>query len=272
MAIISISRQVAALGDEVCIKVSEKMGYRFISRTYIEEKLMKMGFDEKKMLKYDERKPGFFASLSKDRDEYLAHLQLALLEEAETNNVVIIGRGAFATFAGIPNHLSFRVVADNKIRVDRLMAEKNWTERQARNRIDESDTNREGFHKAFYNVNVEDSTNYNMVINTGIYNEERASNIIVAAVKAAVSQEDEKNGMDQILRMKTAQSFVNKLLFEYKVKVDFLHASIDGNTMVLQGVADSVGIVEQVISIARREVKDYEIRSAISVIHDFKQF
>lgn len=272
MAIISISRQIAALGDEVCVKLSEKLGYRFISRTYIEEKLMKMGFDERKMLKYNERKPGFFASLSKDRDEYLAHLQLALLEEAETNNVVIIGHGAFATFAGIPNHLSFRVVADDKIRVDRLISEHNWTDRQARARIEESDANREGFHKAFYNVNVEDSTNYNMVINTGIYNEDKAATIIAAAVKAAVSEEDEKAGMEQISRMKVAQSFVNKLLFEYKVKVDFLHASIDGNNLILQGVADSVGIVEQVMNIARREVKDYEIRSAISVIHDFKQF
>lgn len=272
MAIISISRQIAALGDEVSQKVADLMGYKFITRSYIEEKILKMGFDEKKMPKYDERKPGFFASLAKDRDEYLDYVQLALLEEAVENNVVFIGRGAFATFAGVSNHVSVRVVADSKIRIERLMKEKNWSEKQARARVEESDVNRDGYHKAFYNVDVEDSVNYNMVINTGIYDETRAAEIIAAAVKAVIKEEDEKAGMEQIRDMERAQKIVNKLIFEHKVKIDFLHASISDGVLTLQGVADSVGIVEQALNLIRHEEKDLEVKSAVSVVHDFKQF
>ena len=75
MAVIAISRQVAALGDEVASAVAEKIGYKFINRQEIEKRIVELGFPAEKLKKYDERKPGFFASLVKDRDEYLHYLQ-----------------------------------------------------------------------------------------------------------------------------------------------------------------------------------------------------
>ena len=97
MAVITISRQVAALGDEVAGELAKRLGYKFITRKEIEKRIVELGFPENKMPKFDERKPGFFASLTKDRDEYLNYTQYAILEAAEKKNVVIIGRGAFAT-------------------------------------------------------------------------------------------------------------------------------------------------------------------------------
>ena len=83
MAIITIAREVAALGDEVAAKTATKLGYKFITRKYIEKSIVQLGFPENKLPKYDERKPGFFASLAKDRDEYLDYLHLALFEAAQ---------------------------------------------------------------------------------------------------------------------------------------------------------------------------------------------
>ena len=74
MAIITISRQVAALGDEVAEVLAKKLGYKFIDKKYIEKRIVELGFPEEKLKKYDERKPGFFTSLAKDRDEYLDYL------------------------------------------------------------------------------------------------------------------------------------------------------------------------------------------------------
>ena len=78
MAVITISRQVAALGDEVGIALAEKLGYKFIGRKVIEQKLLDLGFSAEKLNKYDERKPAF-AALTKNRDEYLHYLQTAIL-------------------------------------------------------------------------------------------------------------------------------------------------------------------------------------------------
>ena len=63
MAIITISRQVAALGDEIAEATAKKLHYSFINRKEIERRIIALGFDKETLKKYDERKPGFFASL-----------------------------------------------------------------------------------------------------------------------------------------------------------------------------------------------------------------
>ena len=121
MAIITISRQVAALGDEVAEVLAKKLGYKFIDKKYIEKRIVELGFPEEKLKKYDERNPGFFASLAKDRDEYLDYLQTAVLETAKEGNCIFIGRGAFVVLENLPNLISVRFVAKNEVREERLM-------------------------------------------------------------------------------------------------------------------------------------------------------
>ncbi len=272
MAIITISRQVAAFGDEVASALAEKMNYKFIKRTDIEKRIISLGFPESKMPKYDERKPGFFASLAKDRDEYLDYVQYAILEAAAQKNVVIIGRGAFAVLHNIPNHVSVRLVADEKIRLTRLENEFSWDEKQARQRIEESDTNRDGFHKSFYNVNLEDASLFHAVLNTGIIDIPAAVDIIKSIVDRTVDTKKEEEGTDRIAKMFKAQSLVNKLVFEHHINIEFLHAVIENNTLTLQGVAESIAVVEQALRICRQELPDYSVQSAVSIIHDFKTF
>ena len=151
MAIIAISRQVASLGDEIAESVAKKTGYKFITRHDLEKRIVDLGFPAEKLKKYDEKKPGFFASLVKDRDEYLNYLQTAVLEAASEGNCILIGRGSFLILENLPNLLSLRFIASDTVRMERLMKEFNWTEKQAIQRITESDTNRKCFHKIFFN-------------------------------------------------------------------------------------------------------------------------
>ena len=69
-----------------------------------------------------------------------------------------------------------------------------------------------------------------------------------------------------------AQTIVNKLSFEYHLNIEFVHASIEGNTVILHGVSDSPGIVEQALQIIKREMPGYDAKSAVSIIHDFKGY
>ncbi len=272
MAIITISREVAALGDETAEMLAKKLGYRFVTRKEMEKCLVEHGFPESKLPKYDERKPGFLASLAKDRDEYLDLLHLAMFEAAEQGNVVFIGRGAFALFADVPNHIAIRLVADDKTRISRLMAEKNWNEKQAKQRISESSANRNGYHKSFYNVDWEDSKNYTAVLNTGILDEDSTSDAIIEIKNKLITDKKEQEGAEKLKNLLFAQKLVNKLVFEHKVKIEFLHAVIEDKTIILQGVSDSIATVETTTRIAAKEYPDYKIQSAISVIHDFKAY
>ncbi len=272
MAVITLSRQVAACGDEVAQELAKKIGYKFITRKDIEKRIIDLGFPESKMSKYDERKPGFFASLTKNRDEYLNYVQYAILEAASQKDVIIIGRGAFAVLQDVPNNVSVRLVADEKTRISRLQKEFNWDEKQAKQRIQESDANRAGFHTGFYNVNIADSTLYHAVINTGYVDFDQAASIIADIVKESVTAEDEENGTKIIQNMLIAQDMVNKLYFDEKLKIDFIHAKIEDKTFVLYGVSDSPDNVQKALCFIKEKLPEYEVKSNVSIVQNFKTY
>ncbi len=272
MAIICMARQVAAKGDEISAEVAKLLNYKFITRKDMEARIVELGFPKEKLHKYDEVKPGFFASLAKDRDEYLDYLQTAMLEAAADGNCVLIGRGSPFVMSELPNALSFRFVADLSTRLSRLEKEFNFTEKQAKQRIDESDSNRRGFHKSFFNVDAEDPANYHMVINSGRLDIKAAAALIVSIVEANVTPDLEAEGKKKVAEMLLAQKLVNFLVFDHKINVNFLRALVIDKKIVLQGIADSSAIVEKALVLAQKTYPDYKIESAISVVQDFKTY
>lgn len=272
MAIIAISRQVAALGDEIAAAAAKKLGYTFITRKQIENRIVELGFPKEKLQKYDEIKPGFFASLAKGRDEYLNYLQYAVLEAASKGNCILIGRGSFVILEDVPNLISLRFVAKESVRAKRLEKEFNWTEKQAMARINESAANRKGFHKSFFNVDNEDASHYMLTINTGILEQEEVVKQIVNFVKYFADPEKEALGKKRIENMLKAQDLTNKLLFEYKLNINFLRAIIDdeGTSITLQGVADSQAIVDRAVTLAAKILPSCTIKSAVNIVQDFK--
>lgn len=272
MAIITISRQVAALGDEIAAAAAQTLGYKFFDRQSIEKKIVQLGFPPEKLKKYDEKKPGFFASLAKDRDEYLDYLQTAVLESASEGNCVLIGRGAFAILEGVPNLFSVRFIAPDSIRIARLMKEFNWDERRALQRIEESDANRLGFHKSFFNLTAEDPAHFHMILNTGLFDVDRSAFVISEMVQRLVTIEQEEKGQRKLSDLLSAQRLVNKLVFEYKLNINFLHAVIDEDRLILQGVADSAALAEKAVQIASQFMPEKKVESCISVVQDFKAY
>jgi len=272
MAIITLARQIAAKGDEVAAELAAKLNYSFITRQEIESRIIELGFPQAKLPKFDERKPGFLASMTKDRDAYQNLSQYAMLEAAAKGNIIIIGRGAFALFRTIPNHVAVRLIANDKVRIQRLMEEFDWSEKQARQRIQESDANRNGFHKNFYNIDIEDPANFHMLLNTGAIPIEECAQIIAGFTVKQISDKKEEEGKKAVEEMLKAQSVVNKLIFDYKIKIEFLHATIEDGVVILYGVSDAPALVEQALEIVRRELPQYEAKSSISIVHDFSQF
>ena len=271
MAVITISRQVAALGDEIAAATAKKLNYRFINRMEIEKRITDLGFPAENLKKYDERKPGFFASLAKNRDEYLDYLQTAVLEAASEGDCILIGRGAFIILDQLPNLIALRFVAKDSIRVERLMKEFSWDEKQARQRITESDTNRLGFHKSFFNLENEEPSHFHVVMNTGFLISKFASDIITGWFNYITTDKRScrKEKLEELLK---AQRLVDTLIFEYKLNINFLRAVINGKTVVLQGVADSTALVEKAVAISAKILPDYKIESAVSIVQDFKAY
>ena len=266
MAVITISRQVAALGDEVATAAAQKLGYKFIDRKQVEHRIVELGFPQEKLSKYDERRPGFFASLAKDRDEYLNYLQLAVLEAASKGNCILIGRGSFIILEELQNLLALRFVSPDDVRMERLKNEFSWNDKQARARIDESDTNRRGFHKSFFNLENEDPQHFHLVLNTGILSIDDSVRVIESLVKTLITPEKEEAGTKRVQDLLRGQQLVNQLLYTYKYSISFLRADVRDNSVTLQGIADSQAIVDRAVESAAKLLPSCAVTSAISIV------
>ena len=267
MAILTVSRHVASFGDEICAAISKKIGCTFITRKDIERRIIEMGFSEEKFRTFDEKKTTFFASLSRSRDEYLDYLQTAILEAAQ-GDCILIGRGANIVLKDLPNHISLRFICDTKTRARRLMEEHGWSEKDALRRIRESDENRAGFLKNFFNTDADDGTLYHAVLNTGLFDVGTVTECVAAILKSAVSPQDERRGREKAAELLVEQKIVNTIHLVHKLDILFFRAELTGeNTVLLHGVCDSPDSVAKALEIlgGESEFSAYTFKSAISV-------
>ena len=227
MAVIAVARQISALGDKVSSLAAEALGYKFVDKRMIEERLWDAGLTKDILDKYDEKKPGFIASMTKNRDLYFHYLKTAVLTEAAEGNIIIIGRGAFAILGGIPGVFSVRFVSSMETRVKRTMEDFECGEKEAQQIVTKSDNDRSGFHNSFFNVDWEDPVHYHLVLNTDLLSPESSAGIIESAVEKAVSAEDVQKGDAVIKQRLLAQKIVNCILFEEGIQVHFLDAVVE---------------------------------------------
>ncbi len=272
MAIVTFSRQLASFGDDVSSLVAQKLGYNYISRQILEEKIVALGFPKEKLHKYDEKMPGFFASLAKDRDEYLDYLQTAVLEAASQNNCVIVGRGSSIILNDVKNHFGFRIIASELDRICRLKERLGIDDKNAIKKINLADKQKRGFLKSFFNCQVDDPTITHAVINTSLIDTEVAAEMIATIVRESISPKKEEIGMARVEELLVCQRIVNMLILEYGLNINFLHASARDGKVILHGVADSSAIVERALTITRAELPEYKVESAINTVQDFKAY
>lgn len=63
MAVITISRQMESLGDQIAKAVAEKLRYNYVDKVKISDALMEQGLTASDFEKFDEKKPHIWQSL-----------------------------------------------------------------------------------------------------------------------------------------------------------------------------------------------------------------
>jgi cytidylate kinase len=269
MAIITISRELAALGDETAQELARLLQYRFVDKRALEETIKSYGISDRKLEKYDERKPSFIASLSQDRDEYIHYLKSAMLSETEKGSCVFIGRGAGAIFKSIPGVLSVFLVAPFDIRCERVKSYFHCDDRRARQIVERSDHDREGYHSYFFDMKWKDPSNYHLTVNTGYMPPAAGAELIKSFRDRLITEEMEGRGELRLKEMILGQQVVHHILYEKQIPIHFLEAAVDEKTVILFGVASSQALVEAAVAAARIPAAGYTLRSEIQVVQEY---
>ncbi|MBQ6566375.1 MAG: BON domain-containing protein, partial [Treponema sp.] len=96
--------------------------------------------------------------------------------------------------------------------------------------------------------------------------------LIEALVKIHITAKKEAEGKEEVEQRLKGQRLVNQLIFDFHININFLRATVEGNIVTLMGVADSQGLAERAVQTAARILPTCEVRSAISIVQDFKSY
>lgn len=106
--------------------------------------------------------------------------RLALL-----GNVILIGRGSNLITARMPHVIHVRLVAPREIRVQRFCEDRGLPVQEADKLVEKLDSARRRYVKSHFNANVADPLGYDLVVNTGKIDYDRAAEVIASALPPA---------------------------------------------------------------------------------------
>ncbi len=172
MAIITISHQMGAGGPEIGMALGQRLGFHYVDQELLSDAVRRYGVAEEKLSHLDETKPSLFERFDTETRYYITVLQTTLLEFAEADNVVLMGRGGQWLLRGIPHVLRVRIIAPFEQRVRRWI--KRTTEltgetpnqRAVVDLIRRDDGEKSGRMRYLYEVDLADPTLYEVVVNT----------------------------------------------------------------------------------------------------------
>jgi len=235
MAIITISRQVGSLGDEIARAAADTLGYEYIEKAQISEALSNLGFSISDIDKYDEKKPSVWQTLSIQKDQFEHLIRAAVYELAAKKNVVIVGRGGQVILKDIPGTLHVRVIAPTATRANRLMEQRGYEEKNAQQIIRQGDRDSSGYLSTYFGASWNDSDLYDLIINTRKVTLNESVEMITCAV-----------GTDEIKKSPQMSEVLNNLALSHKAKSALLKITGDVGYTDMEfekGVASLSGMV-----------------------------
>lgn len=203
MGIITITRQYGSKGSEIGARIADTLGYRLLDKSMASKLAEDAHITEAEASIYEEKGAfafGYFFQkyfcaphLLKtpshavddlywappnpmddlidapyfDEDLCAQYTRDIILKEAEEGNVVIVGRGAATLLADRPNTLHICVFASQTYRLRTLMMRYGISSEEAFDKMQDVDMDRMRFVKRHYQTNLEDASNYHVLINSG---------------------------------------------------------------------------------------------------------
>lgn len=123
-----------------------------------------------------------FWQMALDDGSYIEAMTSFIQELASNHAAVIYGRGGQFILKDHPRALNVSVVAPFEFRLKRVMQSLNLNEYRAKHEMNRFDNSAREFMKRFFNADMEDPTNYDLVINTKHFDLPNSVSLITQAL------------------------------------------------------------------------------------------
>jgi cytidylate kinase len=227
MAVITISREPGALGEEVAARLAGLLGFLLVDKARLAQLWNEMDLDEANLARVDEGVPnGGPGSMDSETAACVGLLPDLIAQLAEEQDLVVIGRGGQALFRNSPGTLHVRVVASRRFRTHQLQTHEGLSAREAGRRIREVEAQRARYLRFLYRVNWADPSLYDLTLRMDRLSIEQALSLIVAAVdEMQLLQTPRRQIVERLLpqmpEQKSDRRFANETEKEFARFLDF---------------------------------------------------
>lgn len=118
-----------------------------------------------------------------DDERYIEQLHHLIRSLAEQGDIVLVGRGAQAILADDADTVHVRVACLPEERIRRIAARDEMTLEDATKRVTDSDTQREAWHRKYFDLDYRAAYHYHLMVNSGQLSDEQATALVVEAVR-----------------------------------------------------------------------------------------
>jgi len=193
LPVITISREPGSGGRIVAQKLAAKLKMEVFHQEVLHEMAKHAEISKQMLTTMDEKGlsilEDWISSLVYDRhmwpDEYLQHLMHVIGTIGKHGRAVVVGRGA--NFI-LPPEQRFRVriIAPRSMRIQNVARDFNLTEDEAKRRVIKTESDRKAFVRKYFNADITDPNNYDLIFNTETLSLGHAAHVIAAALECLV--------------------------------------------------------------------------------------
>ena len=191
--IVTLSREPGSGGRIVAQNIATRLGFEVFHQEVLHEMAQRAEVGKQLLATLDERGlsilEDWISSLVYNRhlwpDQYLKHLMNVIGTIGKHGRAVVIGRGA--NFI-LPPEQRFRVriTAPQRLRIENVARDFNLSMDEAKRRVIKTESDRKAFIRKYFNADIADPTNYDLVLNMETLSIDNAVDVIGAALGCLV--------------------------------------------------------------------------------------
>ena len=205
MSVITISRECGVNSEEVASLLAKKLGWEYIGKQLVariaDELHISEGEAETFLQDAQSRLLRFVDTFTctiiqkvvdrergcLDDENYFKTVKKLVEDVYEDKNAIILGWGGQCLLRGKPNVLHVRLIKDVAGKIDTIMKRFNIDEKAAKYHIDREEKDSESLIRHYFNVDWNDASLYDLVIDMGKTTVEDAANTIIENLKLKTS-------------------------------------------------------------------------------------
>ncbi len=201
MAVITISKEFDTDAEKVASLVAEKLGYEIIGKRLVAEIAKELNISEteaetfhrasqSRILRFVDRYTCSIVQRVVDRehgclnDENYFTVTRKLVEDVYTaGDVVILGWGSQCILKGRPGTLHVRLKKDADLKIESLMAAKNWSHKSAMDFLEREEGDLRTYIRQHFNEDWNAAHLYDLVVDMGRVSADKAAEMICDSLK-----------------------------------------------------------------------------------------